>query len=120
MRIYAHHDPDRKVRSVIDVNAPVEISMMLTSKPGVLVSELTGVKVKAGPGHLTALRKLAKSHKISQLLPARKAARKHQSCKRNAKSVGRLRAALFSSRISTAIRPVAWHYLACGLTRACY
>lgn len=72
MKIYAHHDPDGRVRGVFSVNAPDEVGMMLVPKPGVIVTELVGVTVKEGKGHIAALQKLAKTHRIKPATPAPK------------------------------------------------
>jgi hypothetical protein len=65
MKVFVHHDTTGDIRSVIAVDAPGRFGLMLTPKPGLLVSEVEGMKVKPGAVDVEALRKIAQSHKVA-------------------------------------------------------
>jgi len=76
MKIHAHHGPTGKIHSVFAYDGPLEIRMMLTPKPGVMVSELMGLNVPAGQGRVDALRRIAQTHKVPPQVATRNATKK--------------------------------------------
>jgi len=69
MKLFVHHDTTGTIRSLIIVNAPERVSLMLTPNPGLLVAEVEGVNVEPGAPDVTALREIGKSHKVETPLP---------------------------------------------------
>ncbi|MGB8524644.1 MAG: hypothetical protein WCD43_16895 [Candidatus Acidiferrales bacterium] len=65
MKIYAQHDAEGTIRSLITFDGPEGSAMMLGQKPGVLFSELEGLKFKSGTPTAEELRALAATHRIS-------------------------------------------------------
>ena len=65
MKVFVHHDATGTIRSIITVDAPSQFNLMLTPKPGLLVSEVEGVKVKSGATDVKALRKIAETHTVA-------------------------------------------------------
>jgi len=69
MKLFAHYDVSGKIRSVTWFNAPDDISLMLTPRPGELVTEIQGHNLTGSMPSETTLRDLAKSHTIAAPLP---------------------------------------------------
>jgi hypothetical protein len=65
MNIYAHHDGDGTIHSMVAVNAPDGAGMALAPRPGELVSEIEGVTLKSGVHQVEALQEIARTHKVS-------------------------------------------------------
>jgi hypothetical protein len=76
MKLFVHHDTTGTIRSLIIVNAPEKVSLMLTPNPGLLVAEVEGVNVNPGAPDVRALREIGKSHKVVTPLPRTKLAKK--------------------------------------------
>jgi hypothetical protein len=78
MKIYAHHDADGTIRSLVTVNAPERGGMMLAPKPGVFVAEIEGLtlKLKSDTSDIEALGEIARSHNVSTPLPTCRVAKK--------------------------------------------
>jgi hypothetical protein len=66
MKIYAHYDATGAIRSFVAFDAPKGAGLMLAPKPGHLVAEVEGVKLKAGALDPEALRELATTHKVAE------------------------------------------------------
>jgi hypothetical protein len=65
MKVFAHHDLEGAIHSFVSVDAPAGAGMMLVPKPGLLVTEIEGLSLKAGGTNHEELRALAKSHKVT-------------------------------------------------------
>lgn len=65
MKIYAQHDADGNIRSIVTFNGPEGAAMSLGSKPGLMFSELEGVKFSSEKPTSEELRSLVKTHKVS-------------------------------------------------------
>jgi len=66
MKIFAYHDSTGTIYSLVSVHGPERISVMLTPpKPGLFISEVEGLELKAGAGEADALRQIGKSHRVS-------------------------------------------------------
>lgn len=65
MKVFAHHDLDGAIHSFVSVDAPEGAGMMLVPKPGLLVTEIEGLSLKAGGTNQEELRALARNHIVA-------------------------------------------------------
>jgi hypothetical protein len=65
MKLYARHDAEGTIRSLITFDGPEGSAMMMGQKPGVLFSEIGGFKFKSGTPTAEELREFAATHRIS-------------------------------------------------------
>ena len=63
MKHFAHHDSNGGIRSIITVNAPKGMTVMLTPKPGEFATEIEDIGVKEGHD-VDAVRKAVKNRRI--------------------------------------------------------
>lgn len=63
MKTFAHHDAEGRISSVVLVNAPRGGGAMLAPKPGTLVAEVEGLRIK-DPGNVDAVREVVQRHRI--------------------------------------------------------
>jgi|HubBroStandDraft_4_1064222.scaffolds.fasta_scaffold240341_2 hypothetical protein len=65
MNIFAHHDGEGRILAFVTSDGPAGSAMMLAPKPGVLVSEIEGVKFESGTPTAKELRALAATHRVA-------------------------------------------------------
>jgi hypothetical protein len=65
MKVFAHHDLDGQLSSLVAVDASAHAGLMLTPEPGVLVSEVKGMKIKAGEKGLEDMQEIARTHALT-------------------------------------------------------
>jgi hypothetical protein len=68
MRIFAHHDVNGTIRSLVAVDGPEGAGMVRVDTPGTFVSEIDGITLRHTAIH-DELRELARSHKLSVAIP---------------------------------------------------
>jgi hypothetical protein len=67
MRIFAHHDSEGNIGSLVSVDGPKEAGLMMAPRAGQLVSEVEGVSIKPGEKGLAELQQIAQTHAIKKL-----------------------------------------------------
>ena len=65
MRLFAHYDESGKIRSLTWFNAPQGVSLMLTPRPGELVTEVEDHNLAGSMPSEKTLREIAKNHTIA-------------------------------------------------------
>lgn len=65
MKIYAQHDSNGTIRSIITLDGPDGAALMLAQRPGIILSELEGVTFESNTPTPEELRSLAKSHRVA-------------------------------------------------------
>ncbi len=50
---------------MVTINAPEQYHLMLTPKPGLLVAEVEGTKIKSGVVSVEELRKVGQAHRVA-------------------------------------------------------
>ena len=68
MRIFANHDLNGTIRSLVAADGPEGSGMVRVDTPGTFVSEIEGISLKHPTIH-DELRELARSHKVSVAIP---------------------------------------------------
>jgi hypothetical protein len=64
MKTFVHHDSAGTIRSLITVNAPKGMSVMMTPKPGEFATETEDLGLK-GTADVEAVRKAVRNHRIA-------------------------------------------------------
>ena len=77
MKTYAHHDHEGNIKSLIVVDAPNHIGLMLTAQPGVFVTEMEGIKFKSKSPSIEELQAVMRDYKVSPSKSKGKAERKN-------------------------------------------
>jgi hypothetical protein len=65
MKTFAHHDPEGNIKSLIVINAPGNIGLMLTPRPGISVTEVEGIKFKSKSPSNEELQAIVKDFKLT-------------------------------------------------------
>ncbi len=67
MKTFAHHDSDGTIHSLVLVDAPEGVEVMLEPEPGELVTEIEGVELEfeRGAENVDAVREFVESYKVA-------------------------------------------------------
>jgi hypothetical protein len=65
MKIFAHHDSSGAIHSLIGVDAPEGVEVMLEPEPGVLVTEIEGIELRLDAENVDTERAFVESHKVA-------------------------------------------------------
>jgi hypothetical protein len=77
MKVFVHHDAAGTIRSLVAVDAPEGVSLMLQPRPGQFVAEVEGVTVGPDVPDVAALRELGRTHKVDAPQQPRRLAKKN-------------------------------------------
>ena len=63
MKTFVHYDSAGTIRSLITVNAPKAMNVMMTPKPGEFATEIDDLGIKSGVD-VEAVRKAVRNHRV--------------------------------------------------------